>query len=182
MQILIFHGTIRQGNYSQHVAKFLATELEKVDGVSVERLDPAQLPLSFENEGYELDYPTFTAAVKKADGIIMVVPEYNHGYPGTLKHLLDTNNGAFSNKAVGVVGVSSGPWGGTRVIEHLTPVFRHLGSFMSGHDLHFTMVQKEIEKGSFVDAQKWQKRVKKFFDDFLPYVEKISSLTAKKES
>jgi NAD(P)H-dependent FMN reductase len=58
---------------------------------------------------------------------VLVVPEYNHGYPGLLKHVLDTNLKEYIHKAVGICGVSAGGLGGTRVIQNLLPVMRELG-------------------------------------------------------
>jgi hypothetical protein len=47
--------------------------------------------------------------VKKADGFIIVSPEYNHGYPRELKMLLDMLFAQYAHKPVGIYGVSSGP-------------------------------------------------------------------------
>ena len=45
-----------------------------------------------------------------------VVPEYNHSFPGLLKHVL-TELKEYIHKAVGVCGVSAGPFGGARMIQ-----------------------------------------------------------------
>jgi NAD(P)H-dependent FMN reductase len=37
-------------------------------------------------------------------------PEYNHAYPGLLKHVLDSWLKEHIHKAVGIVGVSAGPF------------------------------------------------------------------------
>lgn len=63
----------------------------------------------------------------QADGIVIVTPEYNRGYPGLLKYVLDTNLKEYIHKAVGICGVSAGGFGGARVIENLLPVLRELG-------------------------------------------------------
>jgi NAD(P)H-dependent FMN reductase len=59
--------------------------------------------------------------------LILVVPEYNHSFPGLLKNVLDTNLKEYIHKAVGVCGVSADPFGGERMIESLLPVLRKLG-------------------------------------------------------
>ena len=71
--------------------------------------------------------PMFSATVSRSDGLIIVTPEYNHGYPGLLKHALDMNLKEYIHKAVGICGVSAGPSGGARVTEALLPVMRELG-------------------------------------------------------
>ena len=60
--------------------------------------------------------------VDRADGLIVVSPEYNHGYPGELKLLLDAGYDEYAAKPVGLVGVSAGRFGGTRVVEQLRQV------------------------------------------------------------
>ena len=58
---------------------------------------------------------------------MIVAPEYNHGYPGILKHVLVTNPNGCIHKPYGLCGVSAGGFGGTRVVESLLPVMRELG-------------------------------------------------------
>jgi hypothetical protein len=65
--------------------------------------------------------------VNRADALVIVAPEYNHGYPGLLKHVLDTNLKEYIHKAAGIVGVSAGIFGGARAIQNLIPVLRELG-------------------------------------------------------
>jgi NAD(P)H-dependent FMN reductase len=65
------------------------------------------------------------------------VPEYNHSFPGLLKHVLDTNLKEYIHKAVGVCGVSAGPFGGARMIESLLPVLRELGLVTIFWDVYF---------------------------------------------
>ncbi len=68
------------------------------------------------------DYPTETVArwghtVDKTDGFIVVTPEYNHGYPASLKNALDHIFPELNRKPVTFVGY--GNVGGARAIEQL---------------------------------------------------------------
>ena len=60
-----------------------------------------------------VDFPEWRDAIVKADGLVIVTPEYNHGYPGVLKSVLDLLLKEYIHKAVAFVTVSAGPWGGT---------------------------------------------------------------------
>ena len=58
-------------------------------------------------------------------------------FPGLLKHVLDTNLKEYVHKAVGVCGVSVGPFGGARMIQSLVPVLRELGLVPIFWDVYF---------------------------------------------
>ena len=77
---------------------------------------------------------------------MIVAPEYNHGYPGLLKHVLDSNLKEYVHKAVGICGVPAGSFGGTRVIENLLPVLRELGLVTIFSDMNFSAVHKAFGK------------------------------------
>ena len=109
--IPVILGTTRKGRMSEHVAKFVASELAKRNGVETDLIDIAQIPLPVDDAGEGIKDPKFSAAMMKADALLIIAPEYNHGYPGWLKHALDTNLKEYIHKAVGICGVSAGPFG-----------------------------------------------------------------------
>jgi len=116
--------------------------------------------------------------MSRADGIILVVPEYNHGYPVLLKHALDTNLKEYIHKAVGVCGVSAGRFGGARVIENLLPVLRELGLVTIFWDGNSPRAQ-HLTSGRILD-QAHTKRIDQFLQELiwmskvLRYVARIS--------
>ena len=83
----------------------------------------------------------------RADALVLVSPEYNHGYPGLLKHVLDTSLKEYIHKAVGVAGVSAGVFGGARAIQNLIPVLRELGLVTIFWDVNFTSVHTPVRRG-----------------------------------
>lgn len=164
MNFLIFSGSARKGNYTQHVAD-LVHQLVTEAGHQSEIISPKSLGLSFEDEGTGADYPELTKKVKAADGYILVAPEYNHGYPGSLKFMLDLNLKEYIHKPVSFVGVSAGPWGGTRVIESLLNPVREMGMVATFTDANVTDVQNEVIDGEFTDPDKWKKRISRMLDE-----------------
>jgi len=133
-------STPRQGRMSEHVARFVVSQLETVTGVETELIDLRTLALPVSDAGEAIKDPAFSAAMMRADGLVIVLPEYNHGYPGLLKHALDTNLKEYIHKPVGLCGVSAGAFGGTRAIENLLPVLRELGLVTIFWDLNFSKV------------------------------------------
>jgi NAD(P)H-dependent FMN reductase len=105
--------------------------------------------------------------VTRADALIIVVPEYNHGYPGLLKHMLDTNLKEYIHKTVGICGVSAGPFGGTRVIQNLLPVMRELGLVTIFWDGNFSSVQTIFDEFGKLLEEAYIRRLEKFFKELI---------------
>ena len=160
-------GTVRQGRMSGHVARLVHDELSKRKGVESELFDVRELDVSAADEGGGARDERFTSAAARADALVLVVPEYNHGYPGSLKHALDTNLKEYIHKAVGVCGVSAGPFGGTRVIENLLPVLRELGLVTIFWDVNFSSVHKAFDAGGDLTDRAYLGRLEKFFKELV---------------
>src|SRR5690242_10309517 len=114
LSIPVLLGTTRQGRRSLHVAELMTRLVAARSGVETELIDIATLPLRVDDAGEAIKDPGFSAKMQRADRLVIVSPEYNHSFPGLLKHVLDSCLKEYIHKAAGVVGVSAGPWGGTR--------------------------------------------------------------------
>src|SRR5258706_12262678 len=110
-------GTAREGRQSENVARFVYEQTKKLADVEKELIDVRELPMKLDDAGEQMKDPKFSAAIERCDGLIIVTPEYNHGYPGLLKHALDMNLKEYIHKAVGICGVSAGPFCGARGVE-----------------------------------------------------------------
>jgi len=165
--IPVILGTARQGRESEHVARFVWEQTKKRSGVEAELIDVRNLPMRLDDAGEQMKDPAFSATVERCDGLILVTPEYNHGYPGLLKHALDMNLKEYIHKAVGICGVSAGPIGGARAIEQLLPVMRELGLVAIFEDVNFGKVGTLFdERGNLLD-ESYVRRVDKFLDELI---------------
>ena len=165
--IPVILGTARKGRASENVANFVFDEVRKREGVETELIDIRKLKLPMDDAGEAIKDPQFSATVEKADGLVLVVPEYNHGYPGLLKHALDSNLKEYVHKAVGVCGVSAGGFGGTRVIENLLPVLRELGLVTIFWDGNFSGAQKLFDADGNLLDQSYVKRIDKLLRELI---------------
>src|SRR5204862_2363199 len=144
--IPVILGTARMGRMSLHAARLVTAELGKSAGVETDLIDIAKLPLPTNDAGEAIKQADFSAKMSRADAVVVVSPEYNHGYSGLLKHVLDSCLKEYIHKAVGVVGVSAGPFGGARGIQDLLPVLRELGLVTIFWDVHFATVENVFDE------------------------------------
>lgn len=165
--IPVILGTTRKGRMSKHVANFMAGEIAKQEGIETEVVDILDLQLPFNDAGEQIKNEGFSATAMKADAFVIVAPEYNHGYPGPLKHALDSNLKEYIHKAVGICGVSAGPFGGARVIENLLPVMRELGLVTIFWDVNFSLVQKTFDESGRLLDEAFVKRAEKFIKELV---------------
>ena len=177
LNLPVLLGTNRKLRNSVFAARWLVGEMEKRPEIQTRLFDVAEFALPQDDYGQEIKdrFPEWRDAIIQADGLVIVTPEYNHGYPGSLKAVLDLLLREYVHKAVAFVGVSAGPWGGTRVIESMVPMVRELGLAVSFADLNFPRVQKvfdmegklldpafEQRAASFLDELVWMSRVLKW--------------------
>ena len=169
LNIPVLLGTNRKLRKSVLVGKWLIGEMEKRPAIRTRLFDAADFLLPHDDYGQEIKdrFPEWRDAIIQADGLVIVTPEYNHGYPGSLKAVLDLLLREYVHKVVAFVGVSAGPWGGTRVIEAMVPMVRELGLAVTFTDLNFPFVQKTFDDdGKLLDSA-FENRVAGFLDELV---------------
>jgi len=167
VSIPVILGTTRKGRMSAPVAQFVYGQLQKRDGITTELIDIARLNLPVDDAGEAIRDPRFSASMERSDAVVIVTPEYNHSFPGLLKHVLDSCLKEYIHKAAGIVGVSAGPFAGARVIENFLPVLRELGLVCIFWDVDFGLVQKAFDaSGQLIDPS-YIRRTDKFLDELV---------------
>lgn len=167
--IPIILGTSRKDRKSESVAKWVVSKMQERDEIETQFFDVRDFDLPRDHYGTEIgdDFPEWRDAIIKADGIVIVTPEYNHGYPGSLKGVLDLLLKEYIHKAVAFVGVSAGLWGGTRVIEAMVPMVRELGLAVTFTDLNFPTVKSKFDEDGNLLDEAYEKRVQAFLDELI---------------
>lgn len=162
-------GTSRRDRSSENVAKWVYGKMQEREEIISAFFDVRDFDLPREHYGTEIggDFPEWRDAIIKADGLVIVTPEYNHGYPGVLKSVLDLLLKEYIHKAVAFAGVSAGPWGGTRVIESMVPMVRELGLAVTFSDLNFPNVGSKFDlEGNLLD-EAYENRIHGFLDELV---------------
>jgi NAD(P)H-dependent FMN reductase len=123
--IEIISGSIRTGRNSHRVALYFKKFIEenKLGTTSILDLQEYNFPLFDERLRLQKN-PTsktieFADKIKNADGVIIVTPEYNGGYPASVKNVVDLLYDEWYRKPIGIATVSAGAFAGTQVITSL---------------------------------------------------------------
>jgi NAD(P)H-dependent FMN reductase len=165
----IIYGSVREERKSIHVAQFAAERLALRPEVETHLFDPKDTPFgNLEFREWEWKSPPdavthFVAEMGRADGFVIVTPEYNHGYPGTLKNLLDHLYDEWNRKPFGVVS-AGGLYGGARAVDGLRLVIPGLGGVSIPSMIGVTQVETSFGPGGpTADRPGWERRFDRFF-------------------
>lgn len=167
LNIPVILGTTRKGRMSAHAARWITGHIKDRAGVETRLLDVADMQLALDDAGENIKDAAVSEALTAADALVIVSPEYNHSFPGLLKHMLDAYLKEYIHKAVGVVGVSAGPFGGARGIQDLLPVLRELGLVTIFWDVNIGNVSQVFDEDGRLLDPSVARRTDKFLDELV---------------
>ena len=154
--IYILSGTNRPNSRTLQVATHILN-LYRACAEHVELMDLAQVPLH-ELTGKEYDHepPAKIKAViekiDRADGLVIVTPEYNGSMPGALKYFIDqwSYPRTFEYRPLAFVGLGF-RWGGLRPVEHLQQIFNYRNAYVFPERVFLTNISEVLVDGRIVD-------------------------------
>jgi NAD(P)H-dependent FMN reductase len=167
LSIPVILGTTRKGRMSAHAARLMVQQIERRRDIATELIDISELPMPVDDAGEEIKDAVFSDKMSRADALVIVTPEYNHSFPGLLKHVLDSCLKEYIHKAAGIVGVSAGPFGGVRAIQDFLPVIRELGLVNIFWDVNFGNVANVFDTSGRLLDEAFIKRADKFLDELV---------------
>ncbi|GGC02079.1 FMN reductase [Oxalicibacterium flavum] len=146
LNIALIYGSTREGRFCDTVARWSAAQLLRHQGIRLDIVDPAkiELPMRLERQCSPA-LTTLKTRIGAADAYVIVTPEYNHGYPAILKHLIDSVYGEWQAKPVGFVSYG-GLHGGTHAVEQLRQVFAEVHSVTMRNTVSFTEAWKQFDR------------------------------------
>ncbi len=123
--ISIISSSVREGRKSHNVVLYFQNYLieNKLATTEIIDLKEYNFPI-FESTLKLMNNPAknileFANRIKSSDGIIIVTPEYNGGYPASLKNAIDLLYEEWKHKPIAIVTVSSGPFAGNQALVSL---------------------------------------------------------------
>ncbi|MCA9349494.1 NAD(P)H-dependent oxidoreductase [Candidatus Saccharibacteria bacterium] len=136
--LLIIEGSVREKRRSIYAAKYIEKLASKDGRYKVKLICPEDYPSPHEGNDPDNKNPGYTKLTEWADAFLLVLPEYNHSFAGSLKMLLDTELSNYLHKPVAFAGVSVGGFGGVRAIESILSAVRQMGMVALSIDIHFS--------------------------------------------
>ena len=165
--ILVLAGTTRLQRKSYKAAEFIADIGRTYPDLEIELVDPSNFNFPGDGNDPEAKDPKYSELTERADGFFIVVPEYNHSFPGSLKRMLDSELENYIHKPVALAGASSGAWGGVRGVEALVPAVREMGLMVTFTSTYFPNVQDAFDsEGKAIDARS-EIGVRKAYDELI---------------
>ena len=123
IRIAIIYGSTRKGRFCDRVVAWAAEQIQVAGKYAIDLIDPAEVLPGSEPNGRQ--GANLWQRMAAADAFVVVTPEYNHGYTGALKSLIDSVGEEWQAKPVAFVSYG-GISGGLRAVEQLRLVFAEL--------------------------------------------------------
>lgn len=176
--ISIISSSIRNGRNSHRVALYFKNYLEEnqIANAKIIDLKAYDFPI-FEERLKFIEQPTeamlaFAEEIKNADGIIVVTPEYNGGYPASLKNVIDLLYAEWKRKPIGIATVSAGAFAGTQVITSLQFALWKIGALVVPAMFPVATIEKTFnEDGQPSDKEATDKKAKAFVAELTWWIE-----------
>jgi NAD(P)H-dependent FMN reductase len=176
--IAIISGTNRPGSNTRKVAMCIDAIYKKL-GVKTQLLDLSDLPPEiFSPSAYDAKpaaFKKFSDAILAADGLVIVTPEYNGGFPGVLKYFIDMLPfpESFEHRPVCFVGLAAGIWGALRPVEQLQAIFGYRNGHIFPERVFMPGIGKLLnEAGQFTNPE-MELRLRKQAEGFVSFVESL---------
>jgi len=176
--IVILSASVRKGRNSHRVALFLKRLIEEKNLATVEiaDLNEYHFPVFSERLMYQEDpipeLLEYSKKIKEADGVLIVTPEYNGGYPASLKNAIDVLYPEWLRKPVAISTCSDGDFGGNQVITSIQFVLWKMHALTVPAMFPNPNVNKAYdEQGNPADKTTTEKHALYFLKEMLWYIE-----------
>lgn len=181
--ITIISSSVRTDRKSHRVALFFKNYLVKNSLASAEILDLKEYNFPIFEERLRLQKSPLPSAlqfadkIKQTDAVIIVTPEYNGGYPSSLKNVIDLLYAKWKRKPVAIAAVSDGGFGASQVIMSLQFSLWKIGSWTVPARFHVQNVDKNFsEDGEPMDREATEKNAQFLVNELLWSVEAIKRM------
>jgi chromate reductase len=179
--VAVVPGSLRRESYNRWLAQAvrelapptLAVRIEEIDAIPLYNFD-------VERAAFPESVARLKAALRAADGTLIVTPEYNFSVPGFLKNTIDwisrpPGDAALRGKPVGVLGASPGPIGTARAQIHLRGILANLNAIvMPQPSVLIAGAGQKFDPGGRLADDDTRKHVRVYLEAFARWIELIT--------
>lgn len=174
LNLAIISPSVRKGRNSHRLALYFDNLINELNLANPEILDLQNYNFPLFNERLKhQESPSpgaveFADKIRRADGVIIISPEYNGGVPASLKNAVDLLTDEWKNKPVAFVTVSDGNFAGTQAIISLQFSLWKLGADTIPGPLRIANIISSFnDSGIPADKPAMDKRASAFVRNFL---------------
>jgi len=182
-KVAVISSSVRIGRNSHRVALFLEKFISRNYHAIVDLIDLDEFQFPVFDERLRLQHDPdnkmveFAERITNADGVIIVTPEYNGGYPASLKNAIDFLYKEWQRKPVAIATVSKGIFGGSQVITSLQFVLWKIGAITVPAMFPTPKILTAYdEDGVPSDPEGSEKRAKAFIDTLVWHMEAVKRM------
>jgi chromate reductase len=182
LDIGVIVGSLRADSYNRKV--FETSKSLIPDGLALREISIGALPL-FNQEIQENPTPEvseFWEAVRRADGILFISPEYNYSVPGLVKNAFDwasrpPSGAPIARKPAGVLGASNGRSGTMRMQLHMRQILPALNMPVMPKPEVFIMNAADVfDESGYLHDERIRKQLTTFYAAFETWVRRFASV------
>lgn len=178
-KVISICGSLRKGSFNRMLAEALPALAPA--GMTITASPPIEMPLfnaDVQAQGFPAPATALADAIRAADGVIFVTPEYNFSLPGGLKNAIDwisrMKEHPFVGKPVAIQSASPGPVGGARMQYDLRKmmVFLEALTFTKPEIFVSNCASKFDEKAGTLTDETTRKFVRQQLEGFAKFIDR----------
>ena len=173
-RISIISASVRTGRNSHRVALYFEKYLKENNLAETEMIDLMEYNFPVFEERLEFQASPlpqtleFAKKIKESEGIIIVTPEYNGGYPASLKNVIDLLYAEWERKPIGISTVSEGEYAGSQALIFLQFVLWKIKAYTIPATFPIAKVQEQFDDlGNAVHKAETDKLASVFIKELL---------------
>jgi len=178
--IAIISSSVRIGRASHRLALFFKKYITENGLAQVDFIDLAECAFPIFEERFEmLENPAenekeFANRIRKAEGVLIVTPEYNGGYPASLKNIVDFLTLDWKRKPVAIATASGGPFAASQVLTSLQFSLWKIKALTVASLFQVPHIEESYdENGVPANPGDSEKRARVFMEDFIWMMEAV---------
>jgi chromate reductase len=172
---------LRKGSYNR--AALRAAQQLAPDTAQIDIFELHGIPVFNQDEEGHLP-PKVAAlkdAVRAADAILIVTPEYNYSVPGMLKNAIDWasrpyGQSAWEGKPVAVMGAAAGPLGSARAQYHLRQTFVFLNMYpVNRPEVMISSAQEKFDEQGNLTNEASRKLIRQLLENLVAWTHRLKA-------